>query len=256
MLDIGILGSGWQGFAVLWAAIYAVLLAIYFGLGAALTVLNRQHPDRRIQGVVRSSRDRADIRQSILALAIISAYVASGIFLRHIGFALFNPAKLTLLSFFGWALVSLLLYDAWFYWGHRAMHTKLLFRFHALHHRSITPTTWSNNSDSLIGATVEQGYFLVAPLLLPIPLEVLIAHKLYDQTTGMISHCGYEYFASPSARKPWPFLCTTFHDQHHSNFRCNYGNTFSLWDRAMGTLHAGYDRLVEQMEQPGGRRDG
>lgn len=147
-------------------------------------------------------------------------------------------------------LVSLVLYDAWFYWGHRLMHTRPLYRFHAHHHQSLVPTPWSNNSDTMVGAFVEQSYFLFAPFFLPVPPEVLIAHKIYDQVTGMIGHAGHEYFASPSARAPWPLLCTTFHDQHHSHFRYNYANTFSAWDRLMGTVHPTYDATVERFEKP------
>ncbi|AXS41027.1 sterol desaturase family protein [Breoghania sp. L-A4] len=249
MPDLTIFGQGGVAFCLFWASVYAVLLAIYFGLGGALVLLNRRMAHRRIQERTRSSRVAAEIRQSVVALALISFYVAAGLYAQHLGWVLFAPQPLTVLSFVGWMLVSAVAYDTWFYWGHRAMHTRALFRFHALHHRSLTPTTWSNNSDSLVGATVEQGYFLILPLLLPVPPEVLIAHKLYDQITGMISHCGHEYAASRSARKPWPLLCTSFHDQHHSNFRCNFGNTFSIWDRLMGTVHPGYDTLVVDMEQ-------
>ncbi|ADZ70197.1 sterol desaturase family protein [Polymorphum gilvum] len=251
MIDFAFLPDDWRGFALLWAGTYAVLMAIYFGLGSVLVILNRRHPERRIQERTRSTRDRKDIRQSVIALALISVYVAGGLFAQAAGWTLFAVGETTVWSFVGWLVVSFVLYDAWFYWGHRAMHTKFLYRFHELHHRSITPTTWSNNSDSLVGASVEQGYFLVVPLLLPIPPEVLILHKLYDQVTGMISHCGYEYFAGPGARTPWPGLCTIFHDQHHSNFRCNYGNTFSFWDRWMGTLHPRYDGLVQRFETIG-----
>ncbi len=242
--------SGWQGFAALWAITLAVLLAIYFGLGLAISAYSRRHPERRIQQRP-SSETARDIRQSVIALITISAYVAGGLFAQAQGWTLVAPLPLSWWSVPLMVLVSLVLYDTWFYWLHRLMHTPALFRFHALHHRAITPTTWSNNADSLVGAFVEQGYFLVVPFFVPIPPEILIVHKLYDQITGMFSHCGHEYFASPSTRRPWPFLCTTFHDQHHSNFRCNYGNTFSFWDRWMGTLHPRYDDLVQRMETPG-----
>ncbi|HEU0221009.1 MAG TPA: hypothetical protein VFR34_02215, partial [Paracoccaceae bacterium] len=62
-------------------------------------------------------------------------------------------------------------------------------------------------------------------------------------------HCGHEYFAGPGARAPWPGLCTLFHDQHHAHFRWNFGNSFSLWDRAMGTLHPAYDARVKELER-------
>jgi sterol desaturase/sphingolipid hydroxylase (fatty acid hydroxylase superfamily) len=43
-------------------------------------------------------------------------------------------------------------------------------------------------------------------------------------------------------------LCTTFHDQHHSGFRFNYGNYFSFWDRMLGTISPEYDRHIERFE--------
>jgi sterol desaturase/sphingolipid hydroxylase (fatty acid hydroxylase superfamily) len=84
----------------------------------------------------------------------------------------------------------------------------------------------------------------------PIPPEVIIAHKLFDQVTGIAGHAGHEYFAAPSNRSPWPMLCTTFHDQHHGHFNYNYANTFSWWDRLMGTIHPRYDEIVERFETP------
>ena len=244
------LPSGWPGFLAVWAAAYVVLVLLYLGFGLALVAANRRHPEARIQKVRRSDRAAAEIRQSLLALVWVAGYVAGGLWLQANGYALFQPGELTLLSFLGWSLVSAIAYDTWFYWFHRAMHTRALFRFHALHHRSVTPTPWANNSDGFLGTAAEQAYFLVAPLLLPIPPLVLILHKIYDQASGVIGHCGYEYVASPGARRPWPLVCTTFHDLHHSNFRCNFSNTFSVWDRLMGTLHPSYDRKVEEMEHP------
>jgi sterol desaturase/sphingolipid hydroxylase (fatty acid hydroxylase superfamily) len=64
----------------------------------------------------------------------------------------------------------------------------------------------------------------------------------------MAGHAGHEYFASATTRRPWPLLCTTFHDQHHGSFRFNYANTFSWWDRLMGTIHPSYDDTVRRFE--------
>ena len=251
MIDSLIEPGSWFGFLNLWAALYVVLLGLYFGLGSVLVVICKRYPERQIQTVKRSSRNLQDIRQSVFALVAIAFYVSFGIFAQASGWTLFPAVQTTVVSFLCFLVVSFLLYDTWFYWGHRSMHTPLLFRFHELHHRSVTPTTWSNNSDSFVGAMIEQGYFLVLPFVLPVPPEVVIVHKLYDQVTGMISHCGHEYFAGKGARSPWPGLCTVFHDQHHSYFRCNYGNTFSLWDRLCGTLHPKYDDRVMYFETLG-----
>ena len=247
MLDGNIFAAGIVGLAALWALVYGGLLSLYFGCGWVLQAASRRHPARRIQARAPSDRAR-DVRQSVRSLATIALYVAGGIWAQAQGFGLWLPLELDWATAIGGVALSLVLYDAWFYWLHRLMHTRALFRFHALHHKALAPTAWSNNNDTIVGAFVEQSYFLFVPLLLPFPPLVLVAHKVWDQVTGMIGHAGYEFFASPSARAPWPGVCTTYHDQHHEHFHCNYANTFTLWDRLTGTLHPTYDARVEAFE--------
>jgi len=47
----------------------------------------------------------------------------------------------------------------WFYGAHRLLHTKWLYRFHVLHHRSIAPTVWSNDSIGLVDTALSQGFY-------------------------------------------------------------------------------------------------
>ena len=141
-------------------------------------------------------------------------------------------------------LLSIVLYDAWFYWMHRLMHTKALYRFHSLHHQSIAPTVWSNYSDSYTDAFGMQAFYLLAPLLLPIPPVILIIHRVLDHINGQIGHSGFEFFADRLTRAPSPMLCVTFHDQHHQYFNYNFANFFSVWDRICGTIHPEYDKTV------------
>lgn len=235
-------------FLAIWLASYVCLLALYVGLGLLLERAVARRPELRIQDR-RASDRRRDVRQSLLSLSTVALYVGAGLYCQLRGFTLFDIDQTSPTAILLGLVVSVVAYDAWFYWFHRLMHTKPLYRFHAQHHRAVTPTTWSCNNDSLVGTFFEQSYFFFAAVLLPIPAVVLIAHKVFDQVTCMISHCGHEFFAHPSARRPWPMLCTTFHDQHHSNFRVNYGNTFSIWDRLMGTLHPAYDERVRTFEE-------
>jgi len=239
--------AGLAAFIQLWAITYGSLLILYFGFCSLFHWLNTVHPERRIQRRPMKNQIAFEIRTSVLALASIAGYVAGGLFVQAKGWAL-TPLPVTWWSvplMFG---ASLVIYDTWFYWGHRLMHTPWFYRFHAQHHRSIVPTPWANNSDTFIGAMVEQLYFLVLPFILPVPAVVLIAHKVFDQVTGIAGHAGHEYFASVTSRAPWPLLCTTFHDQHHGHFSYNYANTFSWWDRVMGTVHPNYDSVVASFE--------
>jgi sterol desaturase/sphingolipid hydroxylase (fatty acid hydroxylase superfamily) len=235
----------------LWAAVYTATVAGYFGLGFALEALNRRNPDRRIQPQRRGEdRARVEIAQSLKSLTVTCFCLAAGLWAQARGWTLLPPVELTIWTAVGAFAVSIVLFDAWFYWGHRLMHWRPLYRHHLWHHRSVAPTVWSNYSDSMIDAFAMQSYYLIAPLVLPIPAAVLVAHRVYDHVNGMIGHSGFEYFAGSGARFPSPFVCTTFHDQHHEKFGYNYANFFSVWDRLMGTLHPDYEARVRRFETP------
>ncbi|MEM8842327.1 MAG: sterol desaturase family protein [Pseudomonadota bacterium] len=223
--------------------------AAYFGLGALLQRINRAAPQCRIQHRKPDPRFvRREIRNSLVALVPISALMAGGIAAQMNGATLFAPVAPGLWTGAALLVLTLLLYDAWFYWAHRLMHWRPLYRFHRIHHLSVAPTPWSNYSDHPVDAGVHQLFLLVLPLVTPIPFEVVIAHRVIDHVNGQIGHNGFEYFAGPLARLPWPGLCTTFHDQHHARFTCNFGNFLSIWDRIMGTISVDYDHRVRDRE--------
>lgn len=230
------------------AAVYAATVAIYFATGIGVTLVNRRNPERRIQKDRNGDRRMwVEIRSSMSALAVSAAMLSFGWFAQARGWTI-APLEVSWWSLPLMFAVSMVLYDAWFYWGHRLLHLKMFYRWHAPHHRSVAPTVWSNDSSTAVDTMIEHGYYLVVWFVLPIPALALFAQRLFDQVSGMIGHSGFEYFASPSSRWPSPMICTSFHDLHHSTFRYNYGNFFSLWDRMMGTVHPGYDAMVREFE--------
>lgn len=237
-------------FAGLLALIYAAHLAAYFGLGLALTWLNARNPERRIQKTRSGDkRRRIEIRHSLVSILVVSTSMAIGLFAQRQGWTLFAPFELTwwnALPLFGLCMV---LFDAWFYTAHRLLHTKPLYRFHRLHHQTVAPTPWSTFSDRAFDTVLHQGFYAVVPLILPFPAWILIANRVLDHVNGTFGHCGFEYAASPTARWPWPLLCVTYHDQHHSAFRYNFANYFSWLDRLCGTIHPTYDATVAEAEK-------
>lgn len=243
----GLLGD----YLVVFAAIYAVTLTVYFATGITLNAINCGHPERRIQKHRRGGKRMwGEIRSSMSALATSAVMLSAGFFAQLQGWTI-SPLQLTWWSFPLMFVVSLVLYDAWFYWGHRLLHLPAFYKWHVPHHRSVAPTAWSNDSSTTVDTIIEHGYYLVVWFVLPIPALALFAQRLFDQISGMIGHSGFEYFASKSSRWPSPFICTTFHDLHHSQFHYNYGNFFSFWDRVMGTVHPRYDGFVREIEETG-----
>ena len=228
------------------ASVYAILVATYVVSGLVVTRLNRRLAAAKIQArQTPPAQIRRDRRQSFLSLAAIAAMFGTGHWLyAEWGWGL-APAEGVLgmaLSF----VLSLVLFDTWFYWFHRLIHTRFFYgRVHRWHHLTVTPVVWSNNSDRLVDNLFVQSYWLVAHFLVPAAPLVLLAHKLYDQVTGVIGHSGYEH-GGVWCWPPSPLVGVTHHDQHHRFFRCNYATHFTLWDRLMGTLHPDHDKELRR----------
>ncbi|MEM9047688.1 MAG: sterol desaturase family protein [Pseudomonadota bacterium] len=235
-------------FLLIYAAVYGASLVVYFCLGLALSWINARNPDRRIQPRRDGAkRRREDILSSLKALAVSAGLLSTGFFAQLQGWTV------TPLPHSWWSValgfgLCLVIFDAWFYFGHRLLHHPRFYRFHALHHKAVAPTAWSNDCSTTVDTVIEHGFYLVVWFVLPVPALAVFGLRLFDQVTGMIGHAGFEYFASRSSRAPSPMICTTYHDLHHSQFRYNYGNFFSFWDRWLGTIHPDYDKMVEKME--------
>jgi sterol desaturase/sphingolipid hydroxylase (fatty acid hydroxylase superfamily) len=224
------------------AAVYAVLLATYFFSCLALTKLSHRMVERKIQTRTETrAQINRDQRQSMVSIAGIATMFGIGHWAYQslgYGIQVQEPSFIYLVGSF---ILSLLLFDTWFYWMHRLIHTRFLYRkVHSWHHQTVTPEAWSNNSDLLIDNLFLQSYWLVAHFLIPIAPIALFIHKLYDQVSGVIGHSGYELTGSV-CWPPSPLISVTHHDQHHQFVRCNYATHFTFWDRLMGTLHPMHD---------------
>jgi sterol desaturase/sphingolipid hydroxylase (fatty acid hydroxylase superfamily) len=225
-------------------AVYAALLATYLVTCLVVERLNRRAVKIQPLRQTPAAQIRRDRKQSVLSLGVIAAMLGSS----HWAYTTLGWGWRPLPGIGGLALsavASLVLFDSWFYWLHRLIHTRFFYRrVHRWHHLTITPVVWSNNSDRLIDNVFLQSYWLVAHLLIPVAPAVLFAHKLYDQITGVIGHSGYEH-GGRWCRPPSPLVGVTHHDQHHQFFRCNYATHFTWWDRIMGTLHPDHDRELK-----------
>ena len=233
----------WAATAV---AVYVLLLAAYVGGCLVVGRLSRRLAAAKLQRrATPPALIRRDIRQSLLSLAMIAVMFATG----HWLYAQFGWGLAPLHGALGLTLslaLSLVLFDTWFYWLHRLIHNRRLFAgVHRWHHATATPVVWSNNSDRLVDNLFLQSYWLVAHFLVPAAPAVLLAHKLYDQITGIVGHSGYEH-GGQLCGPPSPLVGVTHHDQHHRFFRCNYATHFTWWDRLMGTLHPDYDAQLRR----------
>ena len=100
------------------------------------------------------------------------------------------------MAYFWFSVVlAIVIHDAYFYFTHRLMHTKLLYaKFHAVHHRSNNPSPWAAFSFHPYEAVVEA---MIVPLLaftMPIHKFAILAFLVYMTFMNVIGHLGYELY--------------------------------------------------------------
>ena len=133
--------------------------------------------------------------------------------------------------------------DAWFYWVHRLLHTRWLFRHvHRVHHRSVDVTPFTTYSFHPLEALLLSLWIVPWVFVVPTWVPVLAGVQLYGYLENLKSHLGYEFYPGWFARAfPTKWLTTsTYHNVHHTSPRGNYALTFRWWDRWLGTEVADY----------------
>jgi len=238
-------------FLILWAVLYIWTAALYFIIGFIVERLGKSVRNLEIpalNGMERTGwRTIQNDRLHSMKCIIMTAFcTAGGLYAQYRGWAM-APAELSVWTVVWTFAAATVLFDIWFYFSHRLMHTKYLLRWHKDHHRNRTPTTWTNDHFSLPDAFSTQCFFIIMPFLIPIPPLVFVGWRLFDQARGMVGHSGYEFFDNRMARWPSPLIAVLHHDMHHQRFNVNFALQFSLWDRMFGTLDPDYDRLVAEM---------
>jgi lathosterol oxidase len=145
-----------------------------------------------------------------------------------------------------------ILHDAYFYWMHRLIHHKKLFRaVHLLHHKSTNPSPWAAYAFHPLEAIAEAGIFIVFVYTMPVhKLHILIFFFLMI-VYNVYGHLGYELYPA-NFNRHWlgKWINTSVsHNQHHQYFKGNYGLYFTFWDRMMGTLRNDYDKQYDEVKK-------
>lgn len=188
-----------------------------------------------------------EILYSLRTLAIFGLVTGAIIYAAYLGWT-----KLYLrIDTYGWGwfvlsvAVMVVVHDAYFYWTHRLMHHRWLFRWvHKAHHRSTSPTPWAAYSFSIPEAFVQAGIGPLIVFTMPVHPGAFTLFMTWQIVFNVLGHCGVEIFPSGFLRSPVRLVLNsvTHHELHHEKFRANFGLYFNVWDRLMGTNHADYER--------------
>lgn len=130
--------------------------------------------------------------------------------------------------------------DFLYYWFHRAMHCRRLYKHvHSWHHRIVTPWAVTGHYMHPLEYVVTGSIALVGPLLLGAHVVVLWTWFAFRQWEAAEGHCGYDFPWSPTQVFPGTDGAR-HHDFHHARVRGNYAGFFPIWDRVFGTFAKGY----------------
>ena len=194
-----------------------------------------------------------EIGYSFLSLAIFSLVATCVFILRKHGYTKmylnFNEHSI---GYFIFSVIAfILVHDTYFYWTHRAMHWRKIYRYvHKVHHMSVDPTPWAAFAFHPLEAIVEVGILPLMVFLIPIhPLAILV-WVLYQSGMNVMGHLGFEMFPSGfvSGKVTKWHNTSTHHNMHHKFVNCNYGLYYNFWDRILGTNHARYEEEFEKVK--------
>ena len=160
-------------------------------------------------------------------------------------------SKITNLGWFYFFAVfplMIFIHDTYFYWTHRLMHHKRLFKlFHLVHHKSTNPSPWAAYAFHPLEAVVEAGVFIVFLYCIPIHKIHFFIFFFFSISYNIYGHLGFELYPRNFHKtKIGKWINTSVsHNQHHQYFKGNYGLYLLFWDRIMGTIREDYNMSFE-----------
>lgn len=199
-----------------------------------------------------------EIKYSSITILIFGAVILMVIWAGKHGLTqVYSPInKYGYLYYFFSIGLMIILHDTYFYWTHRLMHWKPLFRLaHKTHHLSTNPTPFAAYAFHPIEALVEVGIIPLIAFTIPHHASAITIFSLYSLLLNVTGHLGYELFPKGFAsHKIFKWHNTsTHHNMHHRLVKCNYGLYFNFWDRLMKTNHPHYEQsfnaVIETREQ-------
>lgn len=211
-------------------------------------------PYRILDWFPKAERIWYEVRYSFWTLLVFVGLGLFSVYLANVGI---SKVYVDSYKYGLWYLpVSFLLltvwHETWFYWAHRAMHSKFLFKYmHLTHHRSVNPSPFAAYAFHPLEAVFEGLYLLLFTLVIPLDRSVLIFHTFYAMILNIWFHTGIELFPKGFPRGTFTkwINTSTHHNLHHSRTHGNYSLYFNFWDRVCGTNRPEYEDYFDEVKE-------
>jgi len=145
-------------------------------------------------------------------------------------------------------LLMIALHDTYYYWTHRLLHWKKIFRYvHKIHHLSLNPTPFSAYALHPVEALIDVSIIPIIVFTIPYHISAVTIFSAYTLGMNVSGHLGFEFFPSGFTRhKIFKWHNTaTHHNMHHRYVKYNFSIYFNFWDRIMKTNHPHYEDTFE-----------
>ncbi len=192
-----------------------------------------------------------EIIASILSLSILAVFSTLVVFMAE---NQWNQLYFNIDEFGLWYLIVsiptlLVIHDAYFYFGHRLMHTALFYSWtHKLHHSFIRPSPFASFAFQPGEAVVHGLFGVLVFLIFPVHPLAFVVFIILMNIMNVVGHLGHEIFPRGFSRGAGGYIMNTptHHSMHHLYFRCNYGLYFNWWDRLFRTNHPEYHETFDR----------
>jgi len=224
-------------YPTLFGLTFGYFIFLYFGLAPLFLktckILEKKGLLNKIeQGKVTQKQIKFEILHSTKSLVIFGLFVLPVIYLiRNETITLIPDSFLNI--FIG--LVILTLWnEVHFFVVHRTMHFKFFMKhIHRVHHKSKIPTVYSVYSFHWVEATLLSTIPLTIVPFMPFSFVAVLLYPTVSILINYAGHCNYR-FGNGKGEKWTNF--GTFHNEHHSKGRKNYGFALNYLDKLQSKL--------------------
>ncbi len=253
-------------FLLVTGTLFLIQVGSYFSTAVPLYYLftkNTDHKHIDLQSRTASpAQIRDEIKWSMISVTLYTAMSMLLLLLWRSGYF----SNLYLLPWErGWGyfflniIMLVIVQDCLFYFTHRALHTKALARFHAIHHRSKAPTPFALYSFHPVEGMLHLIRIPVVLILFPVNLiALLISEGIFSNFVNAYGHLNVEPHRLPKPLRwlhPRCAATSTFHNLHHSKGNGNYGFYLRIWDDKLGTLFPETDQTLNRLQQAWNKED-
>lgn len=220
---------------ILRTAVASLTLVILYGLESVIPFYE-QKEDKVLHATRNLSL--AILNAVMIAAIFTSVTLATATVAQQKGWGLLNQFTMPLVI---GSILSIILFDLWMYWWHRANHRiPLLWRLHRVHHTDKTMDVTTAVRFHPVEIAISSVLRIGIVLLLGLQVWQVALYELFLFPVIMLHHSNIIFPESIDRWYRLLFASPHLHRVHHSQIKKvmdnNYGSIFSFWDRLFGSF--------------------